>query len=276
MLFLAFACLSAPAADAQDLSCLTYNIRFDNPGDGEDRWDLRKDFLADQVRWYAPTVMGTQEGLHHQVVYLDSVLADYAYLGVGRDDGAQAGEYCALFYRTDELEVLESGTFWLSPTPERPSKGWDAAIVRICTWARFAHRAKGTEFWVFNTHFDHVGRQARVESARLIHQKVMEKTGGKAPTVIMGDLNLTPETEPIQIFGENWADARTHAALTLGPEGTFTGFDSCTPAERRIDYIFVHPDLYEVQRYLVLSDRRNGHYASDHFGVYAELRRNEE
>ena len=158
---------------------MTYNIRFDNPDDGDNRWDKRKEFLADQIRSQEPDVLGIQEGLLHQVAFLAESLPDYEYVGVGRDDGKKKGE----FYNSRKLRLTDSGTFWLSETPSKVSVGWDAALPRICTWARFLPAAGGKSLVVFNTHFDHKGAKARYESARLILRKIAEITGGDEPFV---------------------------------------------------------------------------------------------
>ncbi|MEM8889234.1 MAG: endonuclease/exonuclease/phosphatase family protein, partial [Bacteroidota bacterium] len=140
---------------------MTYNLRYDNPNDGENRWDLRKEFLRDQLKFFEPDVMGIQEGLKHQLDYLDGELSAYSYIGVGRDDGKEKGEYTAIFYKADKLSLIRQSTFWLSESPDEISVGWDAALERICTYALFEEKAGGAKFYVFNTHFDHRGEKAR-------------------------------------------------------------------------------------------------------------------
>lgn len=260
------------STQAQTTSVMTYNIRFDNPGDGENNWHQRKAMLAKQVLLFEPDFLGTQEALEHQLTYLDEQLEAYAYLGVGRDDGKSGGEFSALFYQKEKFEVLDSGTFWLSETPSVPSKGWDAAIKRVCSYGQFKSKGSAETLWVFNTHFDHVGTRAREESARLIMEKVKKLTKARDKVVIMGDLNLTPDAEPIRLFSEQFTDAR-HCidCLTFGTEGTFNGFKVAgETTARRIDYIFVSGSL-KVNKYAVLSDLVKGRFISDHFPVYVEL-----
>ena len=257
---------------SQDLKFMTYNIRFDNPADGADRWDARKSFLADQVKFYSPDVMGTQEGLLHQLDYLDSCLLSYAYTGVGRDDGKQKGEFTAIFYNKENLELIESTSFWLSETPEKVSVGWDAALPRICTYALFSVKASGMQFYVFNTHFDHIGEQARINSTDLIIEKVKAINMKGFPVVVMGDFNLEPGSEAIRKMSAFLPDSRFSATeVAFGPGGTFNAFDFSSPVTRRIDYIFTDPSKFKVLKYAVLSDSKDLHYPSDHLPVFVEV-----
>lgn len=255
----------------QSMSFLTYNIRFDNPADGPDAWTERRDFLAGQLRFHKPDVFGIQEGLHRQVTYLQEQLPGYAWVGAGRDDGRQAGEYSALFYRKDRFKALESGTFWLSQTPDTVSKGWDAALPRICTWALLEDSATQYRIMVFNTHFDHVGKTARKESASLLLKKMAALNTGSVPVILMGDLNCEAEEEPITILQTALNESRDASnEPAFGPEGTFNGFKFNEPVRRRIDYIFTSPGTHVLQ-YAVLSDSRNCHYPSDHLPVMVRV-----
>jgi endonuclease/exonuclease/phosphatase family metal-dependent hydrolase len=260
-----------PAVYGQSATFLTYNIRYDTPSDSADAWPERRDFLAGQLRFHKPDVFGIQEGLRRQVEYLQQELPDYKHVGVGRDDGREAGEYSALFYRADRFRALESGTFWLSETPDKVSKGWDAALPRICTWALLEDSAAGSRMWVFNTHFDHIGKAARKASAALILQKISEKNTTGDPVVLMGDFNAEPEEEPIAVLQTTLNEARDASREPpFGPEGTFNGFKFREPVNRRIDYIFVSPGQHVLQ-YAVLSDSRNCHYPSDHLPVLVRV-----
>lgn len=268
LFFLSFSIL----LNAQNLRLITYNIRFDNPADGENRWENRRDFLCRQIQFYEPDILGTQEGLEHQLNFMDSALADYKYIGQGRDDGRLKGEYCAIFYNTNTLKLVSFNTFWLSTTPDTVSVGWDAALPRVCTWAIFVHQKSKQRIMVFNTHFDHVGELARKNSARLILEKVVSMNYNKLPVILMGDLNLEPESEAIQFVSSVLDDAKNLAGeVIFGPEGTFNGFDLCRQINPRIDYIFVEKKSFQVLKYAVLSDSFQGRCPSDHFPVYAEL-----
>ncbi|MCS6930130.1 MAG: endonuclease/exonuclease/phosphatase family protein [Saprospiraceae bacterium] len=256
---------------AQPFSVVTYNIRCDSPEDRENTWQERRHWLAAQIRFHAPDIFGVQEAFKHQLDFLQEQLPAYAWLGVGRDDGCEAGEYAAIFYRKSRFQVEESGTFWLSPTPEIVSKGWDAASPRICTWALFEDKVARRRFWVFNTHFDHIGREARRQSASLLLMRLWEMNRSRYPAIVMGDLNAGPNTEPIQILLRELYDTRTRSQEPpFGPEGTFNGFRFHEPVELRIDYIFTTAQLI-TRKYAILSDSKNCRYPSDHLPVYALL-----
>lgn len=267
LFFLGFGVEAQPA-----LTVVTYNIRFDNPADGEDAWPKRRDFLAAQLRFHAPDVFGIQEGLHRQLEYLSEQLPAYTRIGVGRDDGKQGGEYSALFFLKKRFGLLESGTFWLSETPDTVSKGWDAALPRVCTFAHLHDSLSDKNLWVFNTHFDHIGKEARRRSAELILQKIKEKNTANESVVLMGDFNAEPQDDPISILTRDLHDARSVSEEPpFGPEGTFNAFNFHDPVRRRIDYIFSNEKGLKVRQYAVLSDARDCHYPSDHLPVLARL-----
>ena len=250
---------------------MSYNIRYANENDGENSWSNRKDFLTNQIKFYEPDIMGVQEALFNQLEYLDEHLRGYEYLGVGRD-GGEKGEFSAIFYDTEEFDVLEKNTFWLSETPNEISRGWDAALNRICTYALFKNEDTRQKFWVFNTHFDHRGEMARRESAKLIISKIAEINDENLPVVLMGDLNLEPETESIQFLSGKMNDSKKVAEeVVFGPKGTYNGFNFKEPVERRIDYIFTSKNDIDVLKYAVLSDSQDLKYASDHLPVFVEL-----
>ena len=256
----------------QSNKLMTYNIRYDNVNDGENQWAKRKTFLCDQISFFEPDIFGIQEGLVHQVEYIDSVLTDYSYLGVGRDDGKRKGEYSAIFYNEIKFKVLDEGTFWLSETPEKISVGWDASMERICTYALFKEKKSKKEFWVFNTHFDHIGEIARKESVQLIIERVKGLNSDDRPVFIMGDFNLVPSSDPIKALSEVFEDSKSISiANPFGPEGTFSGFDFSKPLVDRIDYIFVSKGGITVKKYAVLSDSKDFKYPSDHLPVLIEV-----
>lgn len=257
---------------AQTYKIMTYNIRYDNPNDGENQWSKRKAFLSNQIAYNEPDVFGIQEGLHHQVKYLDSTLVNYKYIGIGRDDGQTKGEYSAIFYNTKMLKVIKKSTFWLSETPNKISVGWDASMERICTYALFKDISNNQHFWVFNTHFDHIGDKARLQSTKLIVKKVESLNKKGYPVVLMGDLNLKPESKPIKYLSSVLNDSKT-ISLTkpFGPTGTFNGFKFNKPVTNRIDYVFTSKKNIEVKKYAVLSDSKDCKYPSDHLAVLAEI-----
>lgn len=254
---------------AQDLNIATYNIRYDNPGDSLNNWAYRKDPLRNMVRFYDFDLFGVQEALANQVKDL-SELEGYAHVGVGRDDGKEAGEFSAIFYKKDRLKLIRSGTFWLSPTDvNHPNKGWDAALPRICTWASFEDRKTGFKFYHFNTHFDHRGMEARRESAKLILH-MMKEIAGASPLVLTGDFNVTQDDESYHLFNHSGLlkDAYQTSLVKLSDNGTFNAFKVSTPAADtgRIDHIFF-TSQFIVRRYGVLTNSFRGRYPSDHFPV---------
>lgn len=253
---------------SQTLTVMTYNIRLDLASDGENRWDNRKEMLAGQVMFYEPDFMGVQEALPNQMQYLQENLKAYSYIGDGRD-GNGTGEYSAIFYNTQKYKVLQNKTFWLSPTPEKPSKGWDAAYNRICTYGLFEEIKTGKKIWIFNTHFDHVGEIARTESAKLILSKVHEVNTKNYPVILTGDFNLEDSSESIKLLSSQLSDSKPVALQRFGPKGTFNAFKFDKPVTVRIDYIFTSPKA-KVLKYAVLSDSDQCRYPSDHLPVYAE------
>lgn len=266
-LILLFAALPVEA----QIEVMSYNIKYANENDGENSWSKRKDHLASQIQFYEPHIFGVQEALHGQLEFLKEELSGYDYFGKGRDDGAQKGEFSAIFYKVKKFELLEQGTFWLSSTPEAPGKGWDADYPRVCTYGKFRDKKSGKEFWVFNTHFDHVGVKARAESAKLIHSKIEELNEEEKPVILMGDLNLEPNTEEILFLSKEYKDSKKIAGKVFGPEGTFNGYDFLSPVTRRIDYIFTANGI-RVKKYAVLSDSKDLKYPSDHLPVFVKLK----
>jgi endonuclease/exonuclease/phosphatase family metal-dependent hydrolase len=258
---------------AQEITCMTYNIRFDNPADGENRWDARKKNLVRLLREHDPDVFGIQEGLNHQVRYIDSLLEDYCFFGNGRDDGKDAGEFCAVFYKKSRFQLLQQGLFWLSETPGVPSRGWDAALNRICVYGMFKSINSRHRFLVFNTHLDHIGVLAREKSIELILEKANELNTDHVPVIILGDFNLEPDDQTIQRMLNRYQDSRLVCrGDRSGPEGTFNDFRFDIPVTKRIDYIFVSKGKSKIKNYSVIADANNGLYPSDHFPVFAVVK----
>ena len=260
-----------PSQDAPDgLHVMSFNIRLNLPSDSIHAWPNRKDRVASVIRFHQADVAGLQEVLIGQMRDLEQRLPGYAWVGVGRDDGEDEGEFSPIFYRTDRLELLGHDTFWLSETPDEPGRlGWDAAWPRVVTWARFRDRRTNQAFYHFNTHFDNRGEQARLESARLITQRI-DALAGDAPTVVTGDFNATPDEPPYAHLTDALADAYTAVDAPHGPAGTFSGFEVGNEQDRRIDYVFTTNGV-AVQRFGTLTDQWRGHYPSDHLPILAEV-----
>ena len=272
LIYAAFFLTATGSVVGQNLSltAMTYNLRYDEPRDGDDTWVLRKAELAAQIKQYRPDLLGIQEGLARQVFWLDSCLTNHSWVGSGRDDGKLLGEMSALYFDTTRLELITSGTFWLSPTPDVPSKGWDASLPRVCTYALVRYRDNGRSFWAFNTHFDHMGLKARQNSAKLIFRQIKKFNKQGYPVILMGDFNCTPVEKPAKYLASKMTDTWTRRHIEVkSPHGTFNGFGRDT-TDRRIDYIFVRG--FKVADYKKPSEvRANGRFISDHFPVVARL-----
>lgn len=256
---------------SQNLKVMSFNIRLNVDSDKENSWTNRKQDAVDLLSYYHPDYFGVQEALPEQMKDIKNGLKNYDYVGVGRDDGKEKGEFSAIFYDTERLQVIKSGTFWLSETPEKPSKGWDAAYNRVCTYAVFKDKKSKKEFLAMNLHFDHVGNVARVKSADLILKKIKEINPKNLPLTLSGDFNLTDDTEPIKIISQNLKDSFYNSEKKhYGPKGTFTAFNVTEIPQDRIDYIFVKGFKIKSNRHI--NDRReNLLYPSDHFPVLTEL-----
>ncbi|WP_461788207.1 endonuclease/exonuclease/phosphatase family protein [Pedobacter sp.] len=270
VIFLLFvAGFQAQAQKNQSINIITYNIRYATEKDGINAWSNRKDNVKALVKFHEADILCTQEALAEQYDFLLEN-SDFEAVGAGRDDGKRKGEFSPIYYNKNRFSKKDGGVFWLSQTPNVPSKGWDAMFNRVCTWVRLYDKLNKKEFLVFNTHYDHVGVQARIESAKLIKQKIQE-IAPKLPVVYTGDLNVTPETEAIATIKSFLSDSKEISMQApYGPEGTFNGFKFDSPLKDRIDYIFVNKG-FKVQKYAVLSDSKDQRYFSDHLPVFATL-----
>ena len=263
--------LAGPAG-SQSLKIMTYNIRLDTPSDGPNSWRHRKAWLCEQVKQVNPDLFGIQEGLPQQVQYIDSSFNDYRHIGVGREDGDSMGEFSAIWYNTKKFKLIRQGTFWLSATPDKNSMGWDAACKRVCTYGCFQETGNGKKFWMFNTHFDHMGVEARKNSALLILQKIKSLNKEGNPVILCGDFNASPGSEPIKLISAELQDSFVaNKSMSMAPDGTFNGFDTTKPAAERIDYIFSGSGFHATN-YYILRELRDGRYASDHFPVVATVK----
>ncbi len=255
-----------------EVKLMSYNIRLDVKSDGENQWDKRKERVATLMNYYGADFIGGQEVQHHQLTYLLSQLDGYSYIGVGRDDGKEAGEYSCIFYKKDKYEPLQQSTFWLSPTPDSISKGWDAAIVRVCTYGLFKNKKTKQVFWVFNTHFDHIGKIARLESAKLIIKKIQEINTKNYPVLLSGDFNSRPEDEPAQYLLSQMQNARQISKVVHGGPDTWNAFKFNEKPNGCIDYIFVsHNEIINVSKFATLTDSYDLKYLSDHFPILATI-----
>ena len=257
---------------SQQHTIISYNIRYDNNWDIENSWEIRRSNIIQILIKYSPSIIGIQEGLLNQIQYIDSSLINYDYVGVGRDDGKEKGEFCAIYFDTTRYVLLKNSTFWLSETPDTISVGWDAALERICTYGLFKDRITKKEFWVFNTHFDHMGIIAREKSSGLILKRIKKINRQSLPVILMGDFNSIPNSPPLKEIVTELSDALQISLQKLhGPGGTFNGFNEDLPIEKRIDYIFTKN--LKVLSYTHVNDRlENNRHISDHLPVMIKIK----
>lgn len=271
----------ADGADDGQFKVMSFNVRLATTADGDNIWDNRKETFVEVVKENDPTLLGLQEALWVQMEYLDGALEGYKWIGVGRDDGEKKGEFMAIFYKEDAVELLDSGTFWLSQTPDKPGKGWDAACCRTVTWGKFRCKKSGKEFVYANTHLDHVGTIARKKGAQLVLERSWELTNhGELPFFVSGDFNVTKESEAYKtitggiedvipgLIDTNYA-AKEH---DIAQPYTFHNWGR-VPADKGaiIDFIFVN-DKVNVWKFKINPVKHsNGRFASDHVSVVATI-----
>jgi endonuclease/exonuclease/phosphatase family metal-dependent hydrolase len=258
------------------INAMSFNIRYDNPEDGDQNWHKRKENVIRMLNFYDLDIIGMQEVLVSQLNYLKENMSGYGVVGVGRNDGIDQGEFTPVFYRKDRFKQLDGKTFWLSETPDKVSKGWDANLERIATWVVLQEKNTNKEIFVINTHFDHRGKQARIESARLLKSKIAALAQGR-PVILAGDFNSVPDSEAIQLLTDinddnSLKDSKQSAIIKYGPDWTSGGFDTRPFEQRRIiDYIFLK-GISTVNRYAVFTEKLNEICLSDHCPVFVQLK----
>lgn len=259
----------------QPVTIMSFNIRYDNPEDGLNRWEARVPLVAAYMDSVAPDIAGMQEVRHNQLIDLQKIMPGYSFIGTGRDDGKQGGEYSPVFFRNDRFIMLDNSQFWLSETPEIPgSRSWDAAITRVVSWARLEDKLNGKILFVFNTHFDHRGVQARINSIRLLSDKIDEIAGGH-PVLVTGDFNIRKGSDDYNLMVDTFSENNelTNAVyISLNPvtdaDNTFNGFRSGLEP-RVIDFIFVN-NSFKVNYFRVDKVTSGEIFISDHWPVVAE------
>ena len=258
------------------LRIMTYNIRLDTPVDGDNRWAYRRAGVAAQIEWFRPDIFGLQEVVFNQKQDMIADLPDYRLIGAGRDDGRDAGESSPIGYRAQLFDVLGSGTFWLSPTPDRPSKGWDAAYPRVATWVRLRTRRGSKTLLVINTHWDHIGVEARRQSGQMLSRWLSGNRRKGDHIIMLGDFNSGIGSDGMRalIDGGTAFGLRDSRLASLskpfGPAGTFNGFKLQPEPGETIDHILVGKNV-AVTRYAVIAQNVDGRMLSDHYPVLADL-----
>jgi endonuclease/exonuclease/phosphatase family metal-dependent hydrolase len=263
---------AAPGATggASDIAVMSFNIRYGTANDGADHWSGRREQLFRLLEREAPDILATQEALRFQLDEIRAALPRYGEAGVGRDDGRERGEYAAILFRADRFELLESGTFWFSDTPDVPgSMSWGNRITRICTWARLRDRTSGRALRVYNVHLDHESQPSRERSVALLLER-LRAAGGRDPVIVAGDFNAG-ETNPAVAalraagFRDTWREL--HAGDSVA--GTFHAFRGDSTGEK-IDYVWVTGGS-GVASAAILRASEGGRYPSDHFPVVARV-----
>ena len=264
-------CISNITIHAQSIIVGTFNIRYDNPRDSGNLWADRKAYVAALIRFHDFDVFGTQEGLKHQLDDIQQQLPQYERYGIGRDDGVSKGEFSAIFYKKEKYQLIKSGDFWLSETPDKPGFGWDARINRICSWVQLKDITTGQSFFCFNVHFDHQGVVARKESSKLLLSKI-SSISGKNPVIVTGDFNGDHTTEWYQTIANSSIvkDSFREVPYPYMNNGSFQNFGKNFNAREIIDHIFISPH-FKVKRWGVLTDSYSGKFPSDHFPILTEL-----
>ena len=253
----------------ENLRIMSFNIRCLNVG--TDSWEDRIGIVSQTILDSEADSIGVQEATPEWMATLKNTVSEkYAYVGVGRDDGDNEGEYSAVFYLKDKYDVIDSGTFWLSETPDKPSKGWDAACNRICTWARLKNKETGEEYVHMNSHFDHVGISARKNSVSLILERA--KAFGDIPVVFTADMNVKEGSSNYLQFTESmyFYDTKHLAPDTM---------DYCTYHDTKpnahkddvIDYVMIN-DGFDAVSYKVVTQGIDGRFVSDHYPIYADIK----
>ncbi len=279
LLLAAFILLIAACSHAVDkdaINVMTFNVRYDNPDDSANAWPNRVTLISDLLENEKPDIIGMQEVLYNQYELLDSLLSGYNSVGVGRDDGAKAGEMNPVFFRKDKFDLARTITFWLSENPEKAgSKSWGSSLPRIVTWMELVNKDSHQHFFIFNTHFAHDSDLARIMSSKLLMKDVEEISAG-FPFIITGDFNMNPKSlgykiltgpdESVPLLKDSYTIS---AKKPSGPRGTFNGFIDKNSTER-IDYIFVKNGM-KVTNLKTIPKKKNGVYISDHWPVTATL-----
>ena len=257
---------------------MTYNIRYagDEKIDGINSWNNRKNSVVSMIRFNHADIVGLQEALLLQINDLTGLLPGYSWIGVGRDDGKSKGEFSAILLRSDRFDVLRHSTFWLSDTPDLPSKGWDAAFPRVVTWAEMKDKETEKIFFIFNTHYDHIGEIARNNSSKLLVKSIKEICNNSR-VIVTGDFNTRISSEAYQILTGQSDDKLTlydaqsvNQTVHHGSHVTFNGFGTAIEPGNKIDFIFVTKDI-SVLQHGVVDETIDGHYPSDHMPVIAEI-----
>jgi len=257
--------------NSNELKVISYNIRYNSPNDGINIWENRKSTISKFFIDENPDFAGLQEVTHSQLSYLSQSLVNYSFIGVGRDDGKTKGEYSPVFFNNKKYKVLFNDTFWLSTTPEKVSVGWDASMERICTYGLFENILSKEKIWVFNTHFDHIGNDARKKSTDLILKMIKNVNSNNIPLILTGDFNLEEDDSSIKKLQMQLIDVLINIEKSNDYYGTYNAFNNKLISQKRIDYIFIKNLKLKKARHVHLQTPFKG-WASDHHPVLSILK----
>jgi len=267
MILLPLTLSAAEKEESDGLKVMSYNIRVGTSRDGTNSWEFRYVATAEMFKDQAPDVMGLQEALESQVRFIEENFRNYKSVGVGRDDGKKKGEFMSILWNKKKVSLMKWGTFWLSETPDEPSKGWDAECFRTATWALMKDKKTGSKFFVVNTHLDHVGKEARRNGLKLIMDRIAEMNESGLPVVLMGDFNMLPADPAMKTVDEKMKSARNTAGKT-DDTGTFNNWGKDS---RILDYIY-YSGFGECIEYQTVTEKyADRKFVSDHFPVFARL-----
>ena len=262
---------------AFEIDAVAFNIRFDNPKDGENAWPNRKEMVGKWIESESPDVIGLQEALRHQINDIKKVATAYSEYGVGRDDGKSRGEHCTILYlkKRFTLDKKDCGTFWFSDTPEKiASKSWGNEIPRICTWARLIHKKTGKGFYLYNVHYDHQSQSSRIGASNLIIERISNRKQSNEPIILMGDFNAAEKNPAITVFKEEPLELVDTFRVVKPDEKmvkTFHGFRGGSFMGGKIDHVFILPKTAKVRSAEIVRFNKDKRYLSDHYPVRAKL-----
>ena len=262
---------------AFEIDAVAFNIRFDNPKDGENAWPNRKEMVGKWIESESPDVIGLQEALKHQINDIKKVATAYSEYGVGRDDGKSRGEHCTILYlkKRFTLDKKDCGTFWFSDTPEKiASKSWGNEIPRICTWARLIHKKTGKGFYLYNVHYDHQSQSSRIGASNLIIERISNRKQSNEPIILMGDFNAAEKNPAITVFKEEPLKLVDTFRVVKPDEKmvkTFHGFRGGSFMGGKIDHVFILPKTAKVRSAQIVRFNKDKRYLSDHYPVRAKL-----
>ena len=262
---------------AFEIDAVAFNIRFDNPKDGENAWPNRKEMVGKWIESESPDVIGLQEALRHQINDIKKVATAYSEYGVGRDDGKSRGEHCTILYlkKRFTLDKKDCGTFWFSDTPEKiASKSWGNEIPRICTWARLIHKKTGKGFYLYNVHYDHQSQSSRIGASNLIIERISNRKQSNEPIILMGDFNAAEKNPAITVFKEEPLKLVDTFRVVKPDEKmvkTFHGLRGGSFMGGKIDHVFILPKTAEVRSAEIVRFNKDNRYLSDHYPVRAKL-----